>query len=103
MMPDPGGAVPTGALATNGQQSLFAGYAELDVIDQIQRIGSTMPLTQPLREWFQSLAKEGENHRPIALRCRPQGAGTTPDEFGRAITLAERLSCWQGGFYGHHG
>jgi hypothetical protein len=50
-------ALTTGTLVTNERRRLFAGYAELDGIDQAQRIGATMPLTQPLREWFQSLAE----------------------------------------------
>ena len=50
-------ALTTGTLVTSGRRKLFAGYADLDGIDQAQRIGATMPLAQPLREWFQSLAE----------------------------------------------
>ncbi len=50
-------ALTTGALATEGRRRLFAGYAELDGIAQAQRVGATLPLTSPLRPWFQALAE----------------------------------------------
>lgn len=49
-------ALTTTTLATAGRASLFAGYSGLDGLTQEQRVGATLPLTTPLRDWFQQLA-----------------------------------------------
>jgi hypothetical protein len=49
-------ALTTKPLVTTARARLFAGYDSLDGIGQDQRIGATLPLTEPLRDWFQRLA-----------------------------------------------
>ncbi|WP_444857952.1 hypothetical protein [Sphingosinicella sp.] len=49
-------ALTTRTLTTAGRISLFAGYDGLEDLNQDQRVGATLPLSIPLRDWFQTLA-----------------------------------------------
>ncbi|WP_137898910.1 hypothetical protein [Sphingomonas sp. 2SG] len=51
-------ALTTGPLDQDDRTALFAGYDGLGDIVQSQRIGAVLPLDEPVRDWFDSLAQK---------------------------------------------